>query len=152
MVRAEPHSMFSWDFTVYEDGSPVAELDLAWIREAGDVVIDDVPCRMYRDGLLGDFVLEARGFTLVRAVKLSVFLRTFEITYDDVQYTLKAQSPFLRAFELFQGDQRIGVMKPDHLFTRKMTADLPETMPLTVRLFIIWLVIVMWKRTAQSSS
>ena len=76
--------MFSWDFTVYDDGNPVAELDLAWIREAGDVVIDDVPCRMYRDGLLGDFVLEARGFTLVRAVKLSVFLRTFEITYDDV--------------------------------------------------------------------
>ena len=74
------------------------------------------------------------------------------VYFDDVQYTLKAQSSFFRAFELLQGDQRIGVIKPDHVFTRKMTVDLPETMPLTVRLFIIWLVIVMWKRAAQSSS
>ena len=152
MLRVEPNSLFSWDFTVYDDGVPVAEIDLAWIREVGDVVIDDVPCQMYRDGLLGDFVLEAGGFPLVRAVKFSVFLRTFEITYDEAAYTLKAQSSFVRTFELLQDDQRIGVIEPDHMFTRKMTVDLPETLPLAVRVFIVWLVIVMWKRAAQSPS
>ena len=151
MLRAEPNSAFSWDFTIYDDGAPVAEIDLAWIREAGDVVIDDVPCQLYRDGLLGEFMLEAGGFTLVRAVKVSVFLREFEIAYDNVLYTLKAQSAFVRTFELLQDDKRLGVIEPDHMFTRKLTADLPETLPLAVRVFIIWLVIVLWKRAAQSS-
>ena len=151
MLRAEPNSMFSWDFTVYDDGVPIAEIDLAWIREAGEVVIDDVPCEMYRDGMLGEFVLEASGFTLVRADKFSVFLREFTIIYDEAEYTLKAQSPFVRTFELLQNDERIGLIEPDHIFTRKMTADLPETLPLAVRVFIIWLVIVLWKRAAQSS-
>ena len=150
MLRAEPNSLFSWDFTVYDDGAPVAEIDLAWVREVGDVVIDGVACQMYRDGMLGEFVLEAGGFTLVRAVKFSVFLRTFEITYDDQTYTLKAPNPLMRTFALFHGEQRIGVIKPDHSMTRKMTANLPETLPLAVRVFIVWLVIVMWKRAAQS--
>ena len=151
MLRAEPNSAFSWDFTVYEDGHAVAEIDLAWIREAGEVVIGDVACTMYRDGMLGDFILEAGGFVLVRAVKFSMFLREFEITYDDQQFTLKAQSALARTFALLQDDVRIGVIEPDHLFTRKMTVDLPETLPLAVRVFIVWLVIVMWKRAAQSA-
>ncbi len=150
MLRAEPNSAFSWDFTVYDDGTPVAELDLAWIREAGDVMIGEVACSMYREEMFGAFVLEAGGFPLVRAVKPSAFLREFEITYDDRQYVLKAESAFLRAFALFEGEVRIGRIEPDHMFTRKMTVDLPETMPLAVRAFIVWLVIVMWKRASQS--
>ncbi len=152
MLRAEPNSAFSWDFTVYDDGVPVAKIDLAWIREEGDVIIDAVPCQMYRDGLLGDFVLEAGGFTLARASKPSVFLREFGITYDERRFTLKAQSALRRAFDLFEGEERIGVIEPDHTFTRKMTVNLPETMPLAVRVFIVWLVILMWKRAAQSPS
>ena len=152
MLRAEPNSAFSWDFTVYDDGVPVAEIDLAWIREAGEVLIDDVPCQMYRDGMLGEFVLEAGGFTLVRADKYSAFLREFAITYDEMEYILKARTAFTRAFELLQDEERIGLIEPDHMFTRKMTVNLPETLPLAVRVFIVWLVIVMWKRAAQSSA
>ena len=152
MLRAEPNSVFSWDFTVYDDGVPVAEIDLAWIREAGDVIIDAVPCQLYRDGLMGDFVLEAGGFALVRASKPSAFLREFDITYDERRFTLKAQSAFTRGFDLFEDDERIGVIEPDHMFTRKMTVNLPETLPLAVRVFIVWLVILMWKRAAQSPS
>ena len=78
--------------------------------------------------------------------------KQLNITYDEAEYTLKAQSPFVRTFELLQNDERIGLVEPDHIFTRKMTADLPETLTLAVRVFIIWLVIILWKRAAQSSA
>jgi len=153
MIRAEPHSIFSWDVTVYEDGTPVADIDMAWVREAGEVMIGEVACRLYREGLFsGAYVLEADGFEWVRAVKPSALFRTFEITYDDVHYTLQARSALRRTFELHQDGDLVGTIYPDHAFTRKMTADLPEAMPLAVRVFIVWLVLLMWKRAAESSS
>ncbi len=150
MLRAEPHSLFSWDLTLYEDGVPIAEIDLAWIREAGEMIIADVPCTMYREEMFGAFVLESGGFPLVRAVKPSAFFREFEVTYDEQLLRLKARSVFGRTFDLFQGDERLGEIKPDNVFTRKMTVDLPEAMPLAVQVFIVWLVVLMWKRAASS--
>ncbi len=152
MLRATPKNIFSWDYTVYDDDTPVSELDLAWVREAGDVLIGDIPCRLYREGLFsGAFILEAGGFPLVRAVKPSVLLRTFEIDYEGHPYTLKARSAFSRTFTLHQDDQPVGEIAPEHLFSRKMTVDLPEAMPLAVRVFVVWLVVLMWKRAASSS-
>ena len=152
MLRAEPKSWFSWDYTVYDDGAPVADLDLAWVREAGEVIIEGVACTLYRESLLsGAFILEAGGFPLARAEKPSVLFRTFEIAYDG-HYTLQARSAFGRTFVLREGDREIGSIYPDHIFSRKMTVDLPEALPLAVRVFITWLVILMWKRAAQSSS
>ena len=154
MLRAEPKSWFSWDYTVYDNGAPVADLDLAWVREAGEVIIEGVACTLYRESLLsGAFILEAGGFPLARAEKPSVLFRTFEIAYDDRHhYTLQARSAFARTFVLCEGDREIGSIYPDHIFSRKMTVDLPEALPLAVRVFITWLVILMWKRAAQSSS
>ena len=152
MLRAEPKSWFSWDYTVYDNGAPVADLDLAWVREAGEVIIEGVACTLYRENLLsGVFILEGGGFPLARAEKPSALFRTFEIAYDG-HYTLQARSAFARTFVLCEGDREIGSIYPDHLFSRKMTVDLPEALPLAVRVFITWLVILMWKRAAQSSS
>lgn len=153
MLRAEPKSWLSWDYTVYDAGAPVAALDLAWVREAGTVVIDGIACTLYREGLFGAFILEAGGFPLVRAEKPSVLSRTFEITCDDApSYTLQARSLFGRTFELHQDGERVGSIYPDHAFSRKMTVDLPEALPLAVRVFITWLVILMWKRAAQAAN
>ncbi len=152
MLRAEPKSWLSWDYTVYDNGAPVADLDLAWVREAGEVIIEGVACTLYRESLLsGAFILEADGFPLARAEKPSALFRTFEIAYEG-SYTLQARSAFARTFVLCEGDREIGSIYPDHLFSRKMTVDLPEALPLAVRVFITWLVILMWKRAAQSSS
>ncbi|MFQ5568745.1 MAG: hypothetical protein ACE5G0_03660 [Rhodothermales bacterium] len=152
MLRVLPKRWFSWDFTIYDGDVSVADLDLAVFKEAGTLHIGGIACTMYREGLMsGAFVLEAEGYVLVRAEKPSALIRMFEVTYDDKRYMLKARAAFFRAFELLEGEQRIGVLSPDHAFTRKMTADLPEAMPLAVRVFIIWLVLILWKRDANAA-
>lgn len=151
MISAKPHSAFSWDFTVYEDETPVAEVDLAWIRERATVTIKEIDCEVYRESMAGAFVLAVDGHVLIRAQKASFFTRTFDITYDEHAYHLKAKSPFGRAFDLWQGDTVIGTVTPRSAFTRTLDADLPDGLPLVVRVFILWLVILLWKRAASSS-
>ena len=49
-----------------------------------------------------------------------------------------------------KGDKVVGALSPRGLFTRRAAIDLPETMPLSVRVFIIWLAVIIWKRDAEA--
>ena len=151
MLRAEPRNWYSWDFTVLDDGLPVADVDVSAWRERGTVEIAGVRCEVYREGWAGDFVLEADGHVLVRATKPSAFFRRFDVTIDGATYTLEAQSALRRSFLLHRDGDVLGTLVPESAFTRKMRIDLPETLPLAVRVFLAWLVVLMWKRAAQSN-
>jgi hypothetical protein len=60
MLRIEPMRWFSWDFTVDRDGRRVAELDISWWRERGELAIDGARYAIARQGLVsGDFRLTA---------------------------------------------------------------------------------------------
>ena len=66
-------------------------------------------------------------------------------------FTLKATSTFGRAFVLTEGDHAVGSVAPQGFFGRKAKADLPDDLTLEIRAFLIWLVVVMWKRQAKAA-
>ncbi len=152
MLEIVPNGCFTWNFTLFEKGKPIANFDLAWFHEAGELVVGDTSFNVYREGVMnGSFVLKAGGEELARAEKPSVFVRSFTIDYGKERYTLKAESPFLRKFVLWKGSRQIGSISPHSMFTRRATADFPETLPLPVRVFMILLVIFLWRRAARSN-
>jgi len=53
---------------------------------------------------------------------------------------------------LFDGDRQIGTISPHGFFTKRADIDLPGEWPLANRIFIFWLVFLMWKRESQSAS
>ena len=71
---------------------------------------------------------------------------TYPIRYADRSYTLESRSAFRRAFVLLDGSRQIGSIEPTSAFTRGAMADLPETWPLPVRAFVIWLTMIQWRR------
>ena len=40
---------------------------------------------------------------------------------------------------------------PEGLFTRRARINLPEELPLPVRVFMIWLTVILWKRDADNN-
>ena len=154
MLKAKPNSFFSWKFTIFDEaGRSIAAIDIRWVREAGEVRLDGRTCRIYREHLLGGaFVLEEDGKEVARAEKPSALLRSFTVRHGGKQYVLQAASPVVRTFVLSENDHPIGTIKPEHALTRKALIDLPADMPLPVRIFMVWLVLVLWKRDAESSS
>ena len=153
MLTAVPRHWFSWDFTVTERSQAIAELDISWWREKGVLTVQGVDYRVYREGVMsGDFILESAGSVLARANKPSAFHRSFAIDHEGMRYTLKAKDAFRRAFLLLDGDRHIGSVSPEGIFTRRATVDLPAVLPLAVRVFIIWLTLILWKREADSAA
>ena len=122
-------------------------------REKGVVTVEGTDYRVYREGLMsGDFLLASNDKVLARARKPSAFRRTFTIEYADKRYTPRAKSAFHRAFELLDRDRKVGSLSPRGVFTRRAAVDLPENMPLSVKVFIVWLAVIIWKRESDSAA
>jgi hypothetical protein len=148
-----PRRWYSWDYTVVRNDRTVAVLDLASWRERATIVIGDVTHRVFRErAMSGDFIIEAGGRELARATKPSAFRDTIIVHYDGHDYTLRKPSVWRRRFVLMDGERQIGSIAPESAWTRQASADLPHDWPVPIQAFVIWLVVILWKREAESAA
>jgi hypothetical protein len=153
MLRTIPNHWFTWNCEVLENAVPVASINFAAWGEAGELIVQGSRYRVYRESpLSGNFILEENGNRITSAKKPNPLFRAFFLEYAGRQYELKAQSPFGRTFVLQEHGQTIGSICPEHAFTRKAILDLPARIPLAVRIFMVWLVMILWRRQQRQSS
>ncbi len=152
MLRVVPKSFFSWSVDVYNGDEFLVSIDVSWFREAGTFSLDGYNYKLYRTSILrGTFVLEEDGEAVARAVKPSAFHRRLEVGFGGETLELKAASVFGRRFVLSKGKQALGEIRPKGLFTRKAAVTFSDDLPLTLRIYLIWLVLILWRRAAQNS-
>lgn len=152
MLHIKPRSWLSWDYTVFRGDRPLADIDLHWFRDEAEVTIGTKSCILYREGMLGAFVLAIDGRPVARAIKPNLFQRRFEITFNGRSYTLEGISAFSRPFRLRSTNQVLGTIAPENALTRRAVVDLDDAVPAEVQLLSIWLVILMWRRAAAAAS
>jgi hypothetical protein len=151
MLRVVPTHWYSWDVTVTDTSRPVADMTMSWWREKGALTIDGSTYRLYREApMSGAFLLEQAGSVLARAEKPSIFRREFVVRHAGREYTLRPRSIWGRAFVLLAGPRQVGSIAPKSTFTRHADADLPPDLPLPVRMFIVWLTMISWRRQQSS--
>lgn len=147
MLLAVPRGFFARRYEFVDGPRPVARLDLATLRERGELRVGRDRYEVGREGIMrGRFYLRRRGTTVATAVKRSALHRSFEVSVDETTYELRAASAFLRTFLLSKGPRQVGRVRPAGAFTRKVRIELPSELPLEVRLFMTWLVLILWKR------
>ena len=165
MLDAKPTGFLSWDYHVYEGEREVAFLDVGLLLEGADLDIGGIPFRLSREGVAGDYTLAFEGIVIARATKRSIFTGTFDVVLDaplaDTDTTrllVKRKSLVSDRFEVFaQGDVpdapgvRLGVVRKRNMLTRRASVDLPDTFPLGVQVFLLWLAVLMWRRGNRSS-
>ena len=152
-MRIIPKAWYSWDFDVVGGDRTLARLDLSCWREKADVRIEDVNHRVFRErAMSGDFVIERGGQVLARATKPSAFRQAFLVNFNGKTYSLHRPSVWRRAFALLDGEQQIGSVSPNSVWTRAATADHPRDWPMAIKAFVIWLVIILWKRDSDGAA
>jgi hypothetical protein len=152
MLQLEPKHWYSWDFTVLAGDAPLAQIDFSSWRERGELTIQGAKYAVRKEALLtGDFRLESAGGTVATATRESVFRRRYQIVVGAHTYTLQSRSLWGRKMVLLEGGREVGAIEPRGAFTRRATASLPEIVPLPVRVFIVWLTLLMWKREAEAA-
>jgi hypothetical protein len=153
MLSASPRRWLSWDYSVTDpEGAEVARVTIGSWREKGTVIMAEGEYRVYRQGLTGPFVLESiDGSTAASAVKPSALQRKFAVRSGDREYTLEAAGALSREFGLFDGDRRVGAVVPASWLSRRARADFDAEIPPPLQAFVLWLTLLMWKRSSDSS-
>ena len=152
MLQLEPTRLFSWAFAVADDGKPVGTLDISAWRERGHVTVAGQTFTIIREGFVSsDFRLESGGTIVATATKPSAFRREFAITFSGRTLRLRPRSAWGRALALHEGDREVGEARRG-AWSRRATATVPETLPLPVRFFVLWLAVLIWKRDDDASA
>lgn len=138
---------FSRTFSVMDGSEPVAHaVDLSWWSDKGALTVKGVTYTARREGVMsGAWVLESVAGAVARATKPSALRRSLIVEHAGRHYTLRAASVLGREFVLFDGATRIGSLSREGIFTRRAAVDLPSTMPIVLRVFVIWLTVRLWK-------
>jgi hypothetical protein len=156
MLKTIPAHWFTWDCDVFENRIPIAKIGFSVWGEAGELDVQsfvqdgnqdghsDGHYQVYRDS--GSFLLADHQACIAIAEKPNPIFRQFFIKHADSRYELQAVSPTGRTFILQEYGQIVGSIYPARMLTHRAIADLPDAIPLPVRLFIIWLVLTLWKR------
>ena len=134
-----PHSWLSWDFSILQGDSVVAEIEIPRWRKKNVLRVGGLRYAAYREGVIGGpFVLALDTVQLARAERPNWLSRSFTIKHAEKTYRLKADW-FGSSFILLDNGQEIGSFVPRGMFTRKTSVSLPDELPLPVQMFVIWL-------------
>jgi hypothetical protein len=157
MLEITPNGIWSWDYSISDDEGFITQIDSRTFREACEFALGQDTYTIRRDGLMsGMFRLRSGEDLVASAEKPSAFHRRFIITSaDESSYELIAESAFGRRFLVNDDSGPAGYIEPLGIFTRKARAELEPAIPDPIRIFMIWLTLMMWRRatnTASSSS
>lgn len=134
-------------YNIGQNGVPVGEIDCATMRGEATITVGGARYTASRESIMGSaFHLEANGKRLAAAERSSAFRGRFTVQVGARTYSLGVASLFGRAFVLSENGVEIGSIARQGFFNRKSKAELPDELPLEVKAFLIWLVIVMWQR------
>ena len=153
MLTAKPHSCFSWCFYILDENQNcIADISQHWLREQGQFCIGPACFSVRRDGFLnGTFSLQLNGSVLATARKTGMFTPGFDIQIGNDFCHLAAEHLFTRRFMLTRQGQYLGEVRPLHLFTRQATISFPEEIPVAIRIFLFWLVLILWRRASNNN-
>jgi hypothetical protein len=144
MLKVIPKA-WSYAFSVTDGTESVAQaVDLSFWRDKGELRIQGYIYKARRDR--SSYVLESAAGVLARAERPRRWLRELGIEHSGHRDTLRAKSPFRRQLLLLESSTQIGSISPEGLFTRKAEVELPQALPLFLKVFIIWLAMTIWKQ------
>jgi hypothetical protein len=153
MLTCLPMSWCSGDYRISGAVAGPGTAAFNWGSEQGEVSLGSETCTVCKQGLMsGIWTLDLGGRVIARAQKPSAMFRQFEIVCEGRSFDLRAASVFTRDFVLSENGRQCGAIQAMHAFTRRATVQCRENVPEWVQLFAFWLVALMWRRAANSSS
>lgn len=149
MLYATARHKLSWDFVVFQDDIQVAAIDSAWLRERAVLTVGDDE---YKASRVADAFEVAQGKqVLVRAEESGFDASAFSVAYEEGVYQLQAKPGDEQVYQLAKkGGSVIGTFALEGIMMRKIEARLPDDLPLVMRVFLLWLVILTWKRASRA--
>lgn len=148
-MTAEPQGVIVRRYSIMAEGAPVCEISFPAFGPAIASPIAEQLYRLRRTGVLRErFTLEPANTgaqAVASATQRDPLRREFAVEVGARRLTLRAASPLRSEYLLLEGEQSIGAVRPAGALRQGVEADLPDDLPLEARIFIIWIVLLLWR-------
>ena len=150
MAIVRPHGTFKNGFDLVDDaGRELGSFHGSAWRERGEVTAGGQLYGFRRDGGRR-FALDGPGGELAAADKPSIWSGRWVVTAGGQAYELVRRSWLSPSFELRHGDRVVGAVHPKG-FGSKAVVDLPAELPPAVQLFVVAVVLTLWRRESAAA-
>jgi hypothetical protein len=148
-----PNRTFSMRlYTLTRDGVEIGQIDCGGARWSAALTVGSASYNPVSEGVLRTkFHLDAGGTRIADVELAGTFFRRFVVHAGAKTCTLKVASWFGRSFILTENDVEVGRIARSGFFTARCRAELPDDLPLPVQAFLIWLVLITWRRQAVTA-
>lgn len=148
-MTAEPQGVLRQRYTVTVDGAPITEIAFPPLAPSSAGAIAGQTYRLRRSGVLRErFTLErGQGGThaVASATQRDPMRRDFAIEAGERRLVLRAVSLLRSDYQLLDGERPIGAIHPAGALHHGAEAEFPDDLPLEVRVFLIWVVLLLWR-------
>lgn len=153
-LTATPKGFLSKVVALKQGEEEKGRIEAKWMREQGMLILEDRTWNMKcRKSSGNDFLLEdSEGRVVAEARKQGPYTDTTTITYGTMEFLLARPSVWKSGFTLSWSDEPIGTINRPRWSSRDIEITLPESLPLEVRAFIFWVVMVLWNRSAAAAA
>jgi len=141
-------SSFSNDFIARENGIVVAELDRATWSQTATVEIQGKTYGFKKTGVLHNvYTLMDGSLEVMEVEQPSAWQSKLVFHLSQKEYVLDTKSWFSSALKIEQDGDVIGDIHSAGMLGDTIVVDLPDTLPLSVRVFVGWIAILRIEQT-----
>ncbi|MBC8290850.1 MAG: hypothetical protein H8E37_11090 [Planctomycetes bacterium] len=146
MQKVIPDSCCSWNFQIEDETQVVAEIEFDWDPEWTDIRIHGELYQVSSNAPSGgSYQLMRDSRSIALAIKRGI-LRTFDVEAAGRRFNLSALNLFGRTIGLRENSQLLGTLRPIGIWRCTADVDFPDDIPLNVRVFMIWLALMIWSQ------
>ncbi len=148
MLRVIRQGWFLPTFKVFENEIEVPELEFKIGFKIMNFEIQGVDYKFEaRENFFsgGSYVIESNNSILAVAERRG---RTFSFDLGTRQYQLCPESHWKQSFVLLEGERQVGRIYSER---GEIIAELPANLSLPVRVFMLWLIVLLWNRDLTAS-
>jgi len=136
-------------YTLTRDGVEIGQIDCGGMRQPATLMVGGASYNPVSEGVLRKkFHLDAGGVRIADIELGGTFSRRYMVHAGTKTYTLKLASWSGRSFALMENDVEVGRIARSGFFTARCRAEFPDDLALPVQAFLIWLVLITWRRQA----
>ena len=147
MLYVTGSSWLSRVLLVSQDGRLVTRVRLGWGMDGGEFVLDEqtYSIRLVEPGL-NLYLLETGGSVIARAEGRSTLLRRCcVVEHACRQYHLDCQPGLRRSYIVREGVETVGYIEWKGMLARKAVVSLPSSLTLPAQVFVIAVVLRLWR-------
>ena len=148
-----PSGFFTQNFEIIFQEHSVARVIMPWNKISALFKLEGYQYETTPQGwFANNFILKRNSDMLVSAKREGLFSQKIRILVDQREIRLMPAGFFTRNFNLVENDNIVGQISANSMFSNKFSASLPNDLPLHIQIFILSLVLLIWRQAAAAAA